>query len=160
MRTHNIEDLNDEQRAAAVAQLDIFSDIINDIVIERVLQDEQWGGAYVDDSRTGWQWVTYISKQTQRVMASFQLGGEPLSDGEFRYTMVKIAALATAAVQAYDRVTAADAEKRAAYEADKACSPDPERCPCFLCELEREMGEPMPLESRALLSVILGPLRR
>lgn len=91
--------------------------ILFDIADERRRQDEQWGGPDHDDTHRGVDWLRYINRQS--TLAS----NETLSDDAsevvdpegYRARLVKIAALAVAAIESHDRKLspeAADAEPR------------------------------------------------
>jgi len=58
---------------------------------ERTEQRLQWGGAAHDDQHGELDWVTFIKKQLRR------------SNANYRNAMVKIGALAVAAIESYDR---------------------------------------------------------
>lgn len=64
--------------------------VILDVVEERVRQDIQWGGPAHDDMHLEFEWMDLIHGQTGRL-------------GNARERLIKIAALAVAAVEAYDR---------------------------------------------------------
>lgn len=59
---------------------------------ERQAQDEEWGGKTHDDSHEPWEWCTYIDKQRK-------LARDANEPEEYRSRMVKIAALAVAAIE-------------------------------------------------------------
>jgi hypothetical protein len=73
--------------------------IFSDIRDERVAQDQQWGGPSVDDTRTLLEWAQYIFKQTARAMKEWNVGDPAVA----RACMVKVAALAVAAIESMDR---------------------------------------------------------
>lgn len=88
-------------------------DIYDEIQEERRRQDEQWGGFDHDQSHSLEEWLSYMEKQIARLKA---IGGVrvltdeeaanwetigPARDKECLDRLVKIAALATAAYQAY-----------------------------------------------------------
>lgn len=72
-------------------QLDILSEILK----ERAYQDAKWGGSSHDDTETEENWQKYITEYANAQGSS--------SDYDFRKRMVKVAALAVAAIEAYDR---------------------------------------------------------
>lgn len=78
--------------------------IFSEIDAERQYQDDKWGGPQVDDKENGeMEWVGYIVKY---VTTWFPGGFAPWDGGTkaaFRKSMVKVAALAVAAVEQYDR---------------------------------------------------------
>ena len=79
--------------------------IFGEIAREREYQDEKWGGAGVDDAENGkMEWVAYITHYATKWFP----GGFPPYDlgveADFRTKMVKVAALAVAAIEQHDRV--------------------------------------------------------
>lgn len=74
--------------------------VLQDIVAERSAQDVQWGGPTHDDRHAPEEWLEYIEKQLDYANA---LIGMSEGDPEYRERLVKIAALAVAAIQALDR---------------------------------------------------------
>lgn len=88
--------------------------IFDEISRERASQDEEWGGADHDDSHERADWVKFIEKQCRLARTAKD---RPLDDYESR--MVKIAALAVAAIESNRRermTTGADwAEDRERY---------------------------------------------
>lgn len=98
--------------------VDLTTEATSDIAMERVLQDNQWGGPETDDLRTDAEWAEYIHKQVSKL---FQDEGGALAARD-RY--VKIASLAVAAIQSIDRK-------------------NPQPCDCANCQLRRalESGE-------------------
>ncbi|WP_062362310.1 hypothetical protein [Variovorax paradoxus] len=67
-----------------------------DVSAERNRQDEQWGGTQHDDQHNAVEWVNCISKQLHRLC----------NKAERRDRLVKIAALAIAAIESGDRLEA------------------------------------------------------
>jgi hypothetical protein len=67
---------------------------LDDILKERDKQDEQWGGPDHDDTHDQWDWLDYIDHQKYRWVEVPNRGRE---------TLVKIAALALAAIESIDR---------------------------------------------------------
>lgn len=74
--------------------------IIVDVFAERDRQDAQWGGPVHDDTHSAWDWCEYIEYQ----LAHARHAPVPAEPGKFRERMIKIAALAFAAIASYDRV--------------------------------------------------------
>jgi hypothetical protein len=71
-------------------------DIFDEVLAERDYQDQKWGGAQHDDNEENEQnWQRYI---TEYANAQGRADGRP-----FRTRMVKVAALAFAAIESYDR---------------------------------------------------------
>lgn len=84
----------------------LTAQVINDITLERIKQDEQWGGGNHDDGHGPHDWCRYIHKQNQAAYGAFVgIFGDRMS---WRSRMVKIAALAIAAIESHDRLKAED----------------------------------------------------
>lgn len=98
--------------------VDLTTEAVGDISMERVLQDHQWGGPETDDQRSEAEWSEYIHRQLSKL---FQDEGGALAA---RDRFVKVAALAIAAIQSIDRR-------------------NPQVCDCPNCQLRRalESGE-------------------
>lgn len=81
--------------------------VLADIAAERRVQDGKWGGPEHDDGHDPWQWVQLIQDYAgwARVMAG-------MDRDKYRRRMVQIAALAVAAVESHDRLTAAIAREK------------------------------------------------
>lgn len=73
----------------------IGAQVIEDIAAERSAQDAQHGGRANDDRNSYYDWVKLICYQLDR--------GRYEQPVEVRQRMVKIAALAIAALESYDR---------------------------------------------------------
>jgi hypothetical protein len=73
----------------------------DEIQAERAHQEQKWGNAF-DDKNTPFNWAAYIGQYATR-----NLIGDPdlVSPAKFRADMVKVAALAVAAIEAHDRKT-------------------------------------------------------
>lgn len=71
-----------------------FADRLNDIGVERAKQDIKWGGPEHDDRHSVLDWVGFIATQLEKVM-------KPGAD--FNQRMIKIAALAIAAMESRSR---------------------------------------------------------
>lgn len=71
----------------------------DEIRAERANQEQKWGTAF-DDKNTPFNWSAYIGHYANR-----NLIGDPaqVSAEKHRADMVKVAALAVAAIEAYDR---------------------------------------------------------
>lgn len=70
--------------------------VYSNIETERVQQDQQWGGPEHDDQHQLEDWCMFIEYQLERCNG---VGGP-----EYRERMVKVAALAVAAIESWDRV--------------------------------------------------------
>ncbi len=88
-----------------MAQVELNKDAMNrlkiydEITKERVYQDRKWGGPEHDDLQTFNNWVAYIMQYATGWAWKIQ----PPTLREFRRSMVKVAALAVAAIEAVDR---------------------------------------------------------
>ena len=71
--------------------------IFAEIAQERTAQDEQWGGKAHDDSHERFEWLDWIHKQER---LAFDVFYKP---ADFERRMVKIAALAIAAIESSRR---------------------------------------------------------
>jgi len=71
------------------------AEVYNAIRNERIQQDQQWGGPDHDDTHELEDWCMFIEYQLERCNG---VGGP-----EYRERMVKVAALAVAAIEAWDR---------------------------------------------------------
>ncbi len=78
----------------------LMKTIAQDIENERERQDAQWGGEAHDDDHSQLEWLGFLTKQ---VMQAEQ---ERTSVVSYRERLVKIAALAVAAIESHDRKTA------------------------------------------------------
>jgi hypothetical protein len=77
------------------------SDVLGEVARERVAQDEKWGGPTHDFIHSPADWNRYIREH--EVRAEQALAGEPIRDTDtWRRQMIRVAALAVAAVEAYD----------------------------------------------------------
>ena len=75
--------------------------LIKEIIAERRAQDEQWGGAKHDDSHDALDWLTFIRRQDLK--AKHWDTWPSRVSATYRSRLVKIAALAFAAIESYDR---------------------------------------------------------
>jgi hypothetical protein len=66
--------------------------VIGEIAAERNKQDAEWGGPAHDDTHSVADWFSFMAHQENLWVA-----------GEERYRLIKIAALAIAAVESIDR---------------------------------------------------------
>ena len=71
--------------------------VFKEITKEREKQDKQWGGQVHDDTHNPSDWLVYMMKFMGRA-AQY-----PFDAGIYRDCMIKIAALAVAAVESLDR---------------------------------------------------------
>ena len=67
--------------------------VYEEIAAERAAQDAKWGGPAHDDTHFASDWIGYIIDHARR---AFAVGG-------FRRQMIRVAALAVAAVESHDR---------------------------------------------------------
>ena len=77
--------------------------IFEEIKRERRRQDRQWGGPEHDDDHTSLDWVRFIAKQLNKIDDWSYVGDRSSYYGLFRSIMVRVAALAVAAIEWADR---------------------------------------------------------
>lgn len=70
--------------------------ILEEIKAEREYQDYKWGGPRHDDGHSANDWIAYITSYLGKNEMSY-------NNLDFRNDMIKVAALAVAAVEWYDR---------------------------------------------------------
>lgn len=76
------------------------SQVLSEVAAERAYQETRWGTTN-DDANTPHQWMGYISAYGSRDLA---VGANvPVDAVKFRTDMIKVAAIAVAAVEALDR---------------------------------------------------------
>ena len=68
-------------------------DIYGEIEKERERQDHEWGGPNHDATHTSHDWITYLAKHVGKAVMW------PWDKARFRYQMVRVAALAVAAIE-------------------------------------------------------------
>lgn len=76
--------------------------VYEEIQAERAYQDKKWGHEIDDTKNTPWTWSSYIGQySTKWMVGTFP----PLSKfvDDFRSKMIKVAAIAVAAVESIDR---------------------------------------------------------
>jgi hypothetical protein len=79
-----------------------MDDIFNEIRLEREYQIGKWGTEVDDTKNTPWMWTSYITQYATKWMC----GAFTLMSGDtaaFREAMVKVAAIAVAAIESIDR---------------------------------------------------------
>lgn len=76
-----------------------MASVYDELKAERDYQTEKWGTAF-DDKNTPYNWAAYVTQYATR-----NLIGDPsaVSKDKFRADMVKVAALAIAAIESIDR---------------------------------------------------------
>jgi uncharacterized protein YacL len=74
-----------------------WNSILSEVWEERKAQIEEWGGPDIDDSNTKLDWIAYITKHVGKALTN------PFNLDIFRYQMLRVAALAIAAVASVDR---------------------------------------------------------
>lgn len=82
----------------------IRDSVLEEILEERKHQDKKWGGANHDDHHGPYAWVAFITNYLGQAVGGLET--EQLSKAQlrsFRYNMLKVAALAVAAVEMADR---------------------------------------------------------
>lgn len=78
-----------------------YSDVLGEILCERIRQDRKWGGPSHDDLHSPEDWVRWIKNYASWADQMACAG----SHDKYRRRMINIAALASAAVQSLDRQT-------------------------------------------------------
>jgi hypothetical protein len=74
-----------------------MKNILQEIQDERILQDHAWGGSEHDDTLSPSDWVAIIVKHLGKSVSY------PFNPPLFRTQLVRVAAIAVAAIEAYDR---------------------------------------------------------
>ena len=84
---------------------DVKKDLYVEIADERFHQDKKWGGPDHDSHHTSFEWVGFITHYLGKSIECIinNAGKEEHQLLLFRYNMIKVAALAVAAVEAVDR---------------------------------------------------------
>jgi hypothetical protein len=80
------------------------NDIFKEIDAERIAQDQRWGGPEHDDKHGSYDWIAFITRNVGLAVT------RPWDAREFRRRMVRVAALAVAAVEWVDRAGARGAD--------------------------------------------------
>ena|SRR5882724_12439815 len=80
----------------AAKQNTVLRSIFEEIRAEREVQDAKWGGPTHDDKHTQLEWWTFIKHHSRR-----SIRGKKTDS--YRKQMIRVAALAIAAIQAFDR---------------------------------------------------------
>ncbi len=75
------------------------ADVLEAVAAERVRQDEKWGGPGHDDQHTSHDWIAYIARHAGRAVTN-----KRFDELEFQKHMIRVAALAVAAVEWADRL--------------------------------------------------------
>ena len=78
-------------------RLQLGGDVYGTIRKERARQDAEWGGPGHDDQHNSHDWVAFITKHAGMAVMW------PFRPSVFRYQMVRVAALAVAAIEWFDR---------------------------------------------------------
>lgn len=90
--------------------------ILEEIKNEREYQDQKWGHELDDKENTPWMWASYIGQYATKWMAGTFIPLKQDVTASFRTCMVKVAALAVAAIQSIDRQR--EENGKTFYEAD------------------------------------------
>lgn len=107
--------MNDEEKRAERARLRVARlDALQAIDDERDRQDKQWGGPEHDDAHKPVEWCEFIAHQNAtggcESLGLFEDCHDATDEEKaaaFRSRMVKVAALALAAIESHDRKAAA-----------------------------------------------------
>ncbi len=73
-----------------------FKKVVRHVKQERERQDSMWGGPKHDDEHTSNEWLAFIEDQAKDA-------GKAKLKERYRMGLVKVAALAVAAIQSFDR---------------------------------------------------------
>ena len=102
-RIRDQEQYIDELRAQCEGvRLSVYDEILR----ERNRQDRKWGGPDHDDQHSPADWISYLAKHIGKAVAW------PFDAALFHRQMVRVAALAVAAIEVLDRKAAAEEPKR------------------------------------------------
>ena len=85
------------------SEMSIRERIFGEIAGERAYQDNKWGTEVDDTKNTPWMWASYVAQYATSWMRGKFL---PLASDDtdlFRKAMIKVAAIAVAAVESVDR---------------------------------------------------------
>lgn len=91
--------INEKERQRAMSQQNV-DEIFALISRERAIQDEEWGGAEHDDSHERLDWINFIEKQCRII----RMGERPYQLDDYESRLVKIAAIAIAAIESDRRL--------------------------------------------------------
>ncbi len=87
-----------------------MSHIMIEVTNERMVQDQEWG-IKRDDSHSEWGWIALLTRHAGLAVND----GLEKDVGRFRKQMVRVAAIAIAAVEAFDRKTQVSEKKAGEY---------------------------------------------
>lgn len=90
--------------------------IFEEIDAERRAQDKKWGGAEHDDRHGSYDWIAYVTRHTGLAVC------RPWDPSVFRKQMLRVAALAVAAIEWVDRA-GDDAKRRVDKESGEGLLP-------------------------------------
>ena len=82
--------------------------ISREISLERLAQDHLWGGPAQDDRHTEAEWVALLARHLGLAVDD----GSGVSAERFRKQLVRVAALAVAAVESWDRLRGKEVDQR------------------------------------------------
>jgi hypothetical protein len=74
--------------------------ILYEIEDERKRQDQLWGGREHDDTHDEWDWLQYLTRMLEKTDRAILNQNMPV----YRERLVKLAAIAIAAAESYDRL--------------------------------------------------------
>ena len=95
--------------------------IFAEIGRERQAQDEKWGGPAHDDKHTSYDWIAYLVRHTGKAVCW------PWDAQVFRRQMVRVAALAVAAIEWVDRAQAKQVRESVDHISGEGILQDPSR---------------------------------
>ena len=88
-----------ELLATPAVSPDVPQVVLLEIIEERRRQDKQWGGPKHDDEHSANDWRDFLREHIKKSCS-----------GDYRYQMIRVAALAIAAIESHDRLRAAPVE--------------------------------------------------
>jgi len=91
------DNIEEELKKAVQRPLPNCDEIFKEIKREREYQNYKWGNEF-DDKNTSNDWIAYIAAYLGQVWTC------PFNAEEYRKNLIKVAALAVAAVETYDRL--------------------------------------------------------
>lgn len=98
---HAIDALEAEN-TALTAKVERLTPALVSVIEERQRQDAKWGGPEHDDAEPPMAWVDYVTRYASWAGMMALMGGAE-GKAKYRRRMMQTAALAVAAVEAYDR---------------------------------------------------------
>ena len=94
------------KRIGDALQSDMLVDIFTAVLVERLRQDEQWGGPEHDDTHLASDWLNFIQYQWSKAAKQVPPSGIIPSENvvAYRERLIKVMALSAAALQSLNRL--------------------------------------------------------